>query len=158
MASGQLQDVDRCLRLGKSHHPDLVVRQLTHGERYVGVGLVLAGSHDHRRLLDADIPEGLRIVQVPHRNRNALVMQPQCLVLVTNQQHVWVSILLQLMNECPTDRIKIRNNDMPADILGQSPRSAGRILRFHPWLVGKTDESKRENNEHRKHTEKHHSQ
>ena len=61
-APSKFQDINGRLGLGQRYHPNLFIHQLAYSKGDVGVGLVLAGGHDHRRLLDADIPIGLRIV------------------------------------------------------------------------------------------------
>ena len=83
-------------------------------------------------------------------------MQPQRLVLVANQQHVRVCVLLQLVDERPADGVEIREDDMAAGFLRQRARCAGRVLRLHPRLVGEPDERKRQDDEHRHHPEQHH--
>ena len=145
---GQLENVNRRLRLGQGHDADVVVDQLPHGERDVGVGLVFAGRHNHRGLLDADVAVGLGVVGVAHRHRESLVVQTQRLVLVRDEQDVRDRVLSQLVDECAADRVEISDDDMALGILREGARGAGRILRLHPRLVREPDERKRQDDEH----------
>ena len=70
-------------------------------------------------------------------------MQPQRLVLVTDQQCVGDIILTQFVDQCAGDWVEVGEDDVIAHMCVEPPWGAGLVLRLHPRLVCKSNERKR---------------
>jgi hypothetical protein len=143
---GDLEDVDRCGRVGARH--DLDVRcDLAHGECDVRVDLIGLGGDDERCLLDAGVAVGGRIVECADHDVSTLVVDEAGLGDVVEDQHVGDVGLDGPFDDRRLDRSELGQDQVPRGRLGQHPRRTSSITIRHPRHEDELDEHERQHHE-----------
>ena len=146
-ASGELEDVDGCGRVGDGHDSHVLVHG-THGDGDVGVHLVAAGCGYQRRLVDAGACVSIGIVEIASDHAQTLVLQTYRLVKIGDDEDVAIMELLQPLDERAGQGVVLGNDDVVGDTRLQPARDARRVLGFDPGSPEELEEREGQQDEH----------
>ena len=151
VGAGDLQDVDRCGRVGARHDLDLR-RDLPDGERDVGVGLIILGGHHHRCLTDTGVVVGDRVVERADHHGATLVVQAAREFHVVDDDDIGHLGLVGLLDEVLLDRPDRGEDHVAGRRRRKCPWRTPALTFVHPRDEHELDEHERQHHQQERRT------
>ncbi len=147
VAAGQLEDIHGVNRVhgGDDAH---AIADLAHGEGDVRVDLVCAGGHHQGRLIDAHLAIGFRIVDVPQRDADPVVVDLQGALVVVHHDDMVDPVIPQLLHQGRIHRAEAREDDVSPGFRRQLLGGTALRFRLDPRCPEELDDREWQQDQH----------